>query len=66
MATIFTDDFSYTELDISIEYSDGGRRGDLTFSSEDNREFRLRLSDDQLAELSSHLDLHGYGNDYTK
>lgn len=55
MTTIFTDDFCFTDLDISIGDPSMGYKGrDLIFTSED-REIRVRLLDEQLQALADVL-----------
>jgi len=61
MTTIFTDDFAYTGMDISLDEPDIGYKGrQLVFACDDEREFRIKLSDAQLEELLDILILGGY------
>lgn len=61
MTTIFTDDFSYENTDISLGDPHLGRKGrELIFTTASDREFRVNLSDDQLKELADVLLLNGY------
>ena len=61
MTTIFTDDYAYSELCIGIDEQSLGTKGrDLILSTDDEREFRIRLSDEQFYELADVLLLNGF------
>tara|TARA_R110002094_G_scaffold24440_2_gene36660 strand:+ start:71 stop:271 length:201 start_codon:yes stop_codon:yes gene_type:complete len=61
MTTIFTDDYAYTETSIELNEQSLGEKGrELIFSTADEREFRVKLSDEQLHELADVLLLAGY------
>lgn len=64
MTTIFTDDFAYTGLDVSLDEPELGRKGrQLILTTDDNREFRVYLNDEQLQDLADTLKLEGYHAD---
>lgn len=61
MTTIFTDDFSYSEVDVELGDPSCGYAGrELIFSTDNAREFRLMLNDEQLKTLALILELNGY------
>ena len=61
MTTIFTDDFAHTGVEITIDPQSLGYKGrQLIFTTDDNREFRLQLNDDQLTDLCDRLVENGY------
>lgn len=61
MATIFTDDFSYSELSVELgDYSAGHVGRDLILTTDSNREFRVTLTNEQLNELTDVLLDNGY------
>lgn len=61
MTTIFTDDYSYDKVSIEIGDDEIGYVGrELILATENEREFRVKLSDDQLNELADVLLIAGY------
>lgn len=61
MTTIFTDDFAYSEVDISIGESAIGHTGrELIIESFDGCEFRVTLNDSRFNQLADQLLLAGY------
>lgn len=64
MTTIFTDDFAYADLDITLASHRLGYKGrELVLTTDDNREFRVVLSDKQLTLLADALEMNGYSGD---
>lgn len=61
MTTIFTDSFCFEELDIQIGDFEIGHKGrDLILTTDNEREFRVRLSDEQFRDLAEALLLNGF------
>ena len=61
MTTIFTDDFSYEEIDIEIGQPSIGHKGrELILTTNSAREFRVNLSDEQLESLAEALSFSGF------
>lgn len=61
MTTIFTDDFCRQEMDVALgDYSVGFPGRELIVSTNEEREFRLRLTDKQLRQIAEELEINGY------
>jgi len=61
MTTIFTDDFCRQEIDVALgDYSVGFHGRELIVSTNEEREFRLRLTDEQLRQIAEELETNGY------
>ena len=61
MTTIFTDDFCFSETEITLDEPSIGNTGqDLVFTTRGEKEIRIRLGDDQLNELADVLLLAGF------
>ena len=61
MTTIFTDDFAYEQTEITVGDEPLGEKGqELIFATESEREFRIKLSTEQMHELADALLLAGF------
>ena len=61
MATIFTEIFAYSDIDIEIGDQLIGYKGrELIFSKNESDEIRVTLSDEQLQELADVLQIKGF------